>query len=430
MEILMPALSPTMSEGKLAKWLVKEGDEIKAGDLLAEIETDKAIMEFESSSDGILTKILVPEGGGSIGVNQPIAVLENDLPTTLEESTPSTKNFSDDSMKNNDPPLNNEIEKNKIAPRKSNSINETEIQQKESVSTRIKASPLAKKMAEKLNLNLANIIGSGPAGRIVRDDVAEYKERNTNLQVSSDTIKTDIINTTNELNQAERIELTPMRKTIAERLTSAKRDIPHFYLRKKARVDKLLLARGILNKNLHNKGITVSLNDIILKAVGQALIENPDCNVTWGGDCIFRAKVSDIAMAVAIKGGLLTPVIKNVARKSLSEISCTTKDLIKRSKEKKLTPTEFSGGTITISNLGMMGIESFDAVINPPHGSILAVGTTEIVPIFNENGELEKATIMNLTLSVDHRAIDGSTGASFLESIVSFLEEPINLLTY
>ena len=194
-------------------------------------------------------------------------------------------------------------------------------------------------------------------------------------------------------------------------------------------MDKLLEAREIINKTLLIKGIKVSLNDMIIKAVGQALQDIPDCNVTWGGDHIMKEKISDVAVAVAIQGGLLTPVVRNVTKKTLSEISLETKDLIKRSKEKKLTPTEFSGGTITISNLGMMGIDSFDAIINPPHGSILAISKTQIVPVFGEDDNIQKATIMNLTLSVDHRAIDGAIGASFLGSIVSYLEEPITLLT-
>ncbi len=428
-KVLMPALSPTMSEGKLTKWLVKEGDKIKAGDLLAEIETDKAIMEFESSEDGTLVKILIPEGENAISVNEPIAILENNVRTAEQKNVPESKAVSEDSVEDGSPPATNQTKELITDQVSSKPKPETTVTENRLLTYQIKVSPLAKKMAAELNFDLGEIDGSGPAGRIIKADVEKHKEKMGGSGAGTDSKISGKVVTGTNAELADKIALTPMRRTIAERLTQAKRDIPHFYLRKKARVDKLLAARAILNKKLHKKNIKISLNDMIIKAVGQALIDNPDCNVTWGGDCIIREKVSDIAIAVAIQDGLLTPVIRNVEKRSLSSISLETKKLIKRSKERKLTPAEFSGGTITISNLGMMGIDSFDAVINPPHGSILAVGATEILPIFDEEDKISKATVMNLTLSVDHRTIDGATGAYFLNSVVSFLEEPITLLT-
>ncbi len=428
-EILMPALSPTMSEGKLTKWLVAEGDRIKAGDLLAEIETDKAIMEFESSEDGVLKKILVPEGDVDINVNQPIAILETTQPSITKKGQSTKPSTSVNSPKNSEPKPIDE-QKDNLNDKNGGTRSLTSVNEKIQNSARVKISPIAKKMAEKLNLNLANITGSGPGGRIVKADIEDQKQKVRQSEISSFATNVEDNNSKKNLGSAEYVKLTPMRKTIAERLTLAKRDIPHFYLRRKARVDKLIEARTILNKSLESKGIRISLNDIIIKAVAQALLINPECNVCWGGDHLIKEKIADVAIAVAIEDGLLTPVVRNVGEKSLTQVSAETKNLIQRSKEKKLLPTEFSGGTITISNLGMMGINSFDAIINPPQGSILAIGATEIVPHYDETGNVKKTTIMNFTLSVDHRAIDGAVGAKFLGSIVAFLEEPISLLSY
>jgi len=426
-EILMPALSPTMSEGKLTKWLVNEGDKIKAGDLIAEIETDKAIMEFESAEDGILKKIIIPESDDNISVNQPIAILETDLQTYSKENKKAEEPIPDSSKKYSESTFSEVPEITKKDTAIINSLDTKETPKKISNNQRMKISPIAKKMAFNLGLNIADLFGTGPGGRIVKADIEQHMKKNN----SSKKLVEEKNKSSKNLDfdeEFERIELTPMRRTIAERLTSAKRDIPHFYLRKRARVDKLLEARETINKSLIKRDIKISLNDMIIKAVGNALLDQPECNVTWGGDCIMKHKSADIAVAVAIQGGLLTPVLRNVASKPLSEISQNTKDLIIRSKEKKLDPVEFSGGTITISNLGMFGIDSFDAIINSPHGSILAVGRTEIVPILNEESNFQKATFMNLTLSVDHRVIDGAVGSAFLASIVSFLEDPITLL--
>ena len=413
----MPALSPTMSEGKLSKWLVKEGDIIKAGDLLAEIETDKAIMEFESSEDGTLKKILVIEGDENIKVNEPIALLETSNSLMEENSSKKivneNKKFFEKEPTGSDNLL---IDKGEIPKKKSGHIKD-EIVNKD----RIKISPLAKRIAIQNNVNFRDVEGTGPSGRIVKVDI----ENLIKLSNTPDLLLQDkpLVEDENDY-----ILLTPMRKTIAERLSKSKREIPHFYLRKKVYVDKLLSARKLLNKKLEIKNIKISINDIIVKAIAHALYNNPKCNVTWGGDRIIKSSSTDIALAVAIEDGLVTPVIKNVKNKTLSDLSEETKSLIEKSKNKRLKADELIGGTITISNLGMMGIDSFDAIINPPHGSILAVGKTEEVVAFDQNEKIIKKTIIQLTLSVDHRVIDGVIGSKFLNEIASFLEEPINLL--
>ena len=411
-QVLMPALSPTMSEGKLSKWLVKEGDVVKAGDLIAEIETDKAIMEFESSEDGTIIKLLIKEGEENIKVNEPIAVL----------NTSNLKSLNKDVDKND--------RKNIDAIEKKNKNNENLLIKKEVSSEnpikkidskkRIKISPLAKRIALQNNINFNEIKGSGPLGRIIKVDIVNLINKN------------DKINSTTVLKplktEEEFIPLTPMRKTIANQLGKSKREIPHFYLRKNVYVDTLLSARKLLNKKLEQKKIKISINDIIIKAIAHALYNNPDCNVTWGEDKIIKSKSTDVALAIAIDEGLITPVIKDIKNKNLSDISLETKSLIERSKNRRLKADELNGGTITISNLGMMGIDNFDAIINPPHGSILAVGKTQEVVCFDENEKVIKKTIIQLTLSVDHRMIDGAVGAKFLNEIASFLEEPINFL--
>ena len=411
-QVLMPALSPTMSEGKLSKWLVKEGDVVKAGDLIAEIETDKAIMEFESSEDGTILKLLIKEGEENIKVNEPIAVLD----------TSNLQSVSKDIDKND--------KKNSEVVEKKNKKNENLLIKKEDSSenfkkkidseNRIKISPLAKRIALQNNINFNEIKGSGPLGRIIKVDIVNLINKND--KISSTTLLKPL------KTEEEFIPLSPMRKTIANQLSKSKREIPHFYLRKNVDVDKLLSARKLLNKKLEPKTIKISINDIIIKAIAHALDNNPDCNVTWGEDRIIKSKSTDVALAIAIDEGLITPVIKDIKNKNLSDLSLETKSLIERSKNRRLKADELNGGTITISNLGMMGIDNFDAIINPPHGSILAVGKTQEVVCFDENDKVIKKTIIQLTLSVDHRMIDGAVGAKFLNEIASFLEEPINFL--
>jgi len=285
---------------------------------------------------------------------------------------------------------------------------------------RIIISPLAKRIALQNNVNFNEINGSGPLGRIIKVDIVNFINKNNN--VSSTTVSKPL------KTEEEYIPLTPMRKTIANQLSKSKREIPHFYLRKNVPVDTMLSARNLLNKKLEQKKIKISINDIIIKAIAHALDNNPECNVTWGENRIIKSKSTDVALAIAIDDGLITPVIKDIKNKNLSALSAETKSLIERSKNRRLKADELTGGTITISNLGMMGIDNFDAIINPPHGSILAVGKTQEVVCFDENEKVIKKTIIQLTLSVDHRMIDGAIGAKFLNEIASFLEEPINFL--
>ena len=408
-QVLMPALSPTMSEGKLSKWLVKEGDVVKAGDLIAEIETDKAIMEFESSEDGTILKLLIKEGEENIKVNEPIAVLDtSNLQSVSKDIDKKNNEVVEKKNKNNENLLIKKEDSSENSKKKINSEN------------RIKISPLAKRIALQNNINFNEIKGSGPLGRIIKVDIVNLINKND--KINSNTVLKPL------KTEEEFIPLTPMRKTIANQLGKSKREIPHFYLRKNVYVDTLLSARKLLNKKLEQKKIKISINDIIIKAIAHALYNIPDCNVTWGEDKIIKSKSTDVALAIAIDEGLITPVIKDIKNKNLSDISIETKSLIERSKNRRLKADELNGGTITISNLGMMGIDNFDAIINPPHGSILAVGKTQEVVCFDENEKVIKKTIIQLTLSVDHRMIDGAVGAKFLNEIASFLEEPINFL--
>ncbi len=411
-QVLMPALSPTMSEGKLSKWLVKEGDVIKAGDLIAEIETDKAIMEFESSEDGTILKLLIKEGEENIKVNEPIATLD-----TSDSQKVSKDDDKYDKKNNNVEEKKNKVNENLLIHKEDSSENQ---KKKIDSKKRIKISPLAKRIALQNNVNFNEIKGSGPLGRIIKVDIVNFINKNNNI--SSTTVSTPL------KTEEEFIPLTPMRKTIANQLSKSKREIPHFYLRKNVPVDTMLSARNLLNKKLEQKKIKISINDIIIKAIAHALDNNPECNVTWGENRIIKSKSTDVALAIAINDGLITPVIKDIKNKNLSALSAETKSLIERSKNRRLKADELTGGTITISNLGMMGIDNFDAIINPPHGSILAVGKTQEVVCFDENEKVIKKTIIQLTLSVDHRMIDGAIGAKFLNEIASFLEEPINLL--
>ena len=411
-QVLMPALSPTMSEGKLSKWLVKEGDVVKAGDLIAEIETDKAIMEFESSEDGTIIKLLIKEGVENIKVNEPIAVLDTSKLQSLSKDVDKNDRKNIDAIEKKNKNNENLLIKKEVSSE--NPINKIDSKK------RIKISPLAKRIALQNNINFNEIKGSGPLGRIIKVDIVNLI--NKNEKINSNTVLKPL------KTEEEFIPLTPMRKTIANQLGKSKREIPHFYLRKNVYVDTLLSARKLLNKKLEQKKIKISINDIIIKAIAHALYNNPDCNVTWGEDKIIKSKSTDVALAIAIDEGLITPVIKDIKNKNLSDISLETKSLIERSKNRRLKADELNGGTITISNLGMMGIDNFDAIINPPHGSILAVGKTQEVVCFDENEKVIKKTIIQLTLSVDHRMIDGAVGAKFLNEIASFLEEPINFL--
>ena len=425
-EILMPALSPTMEEGTLAKWLVKEGDEVKSGDILAEIETDKATMEFEAVDEGRIGKILVDEGTAGVKVNTPIAVL-------LEEGE-----SADDIGSAPAPKAEAKAEAPK-AEAPAAAATPAPSAAKSADGGRIFASPLARRIAAEKGIDLAAITGTGPRGRIVKADVEGAKPGAARPAAPADTPKAapaaaaptgPSAEATLKMyadRDTEEVALDGMRRTIAARLSEAKQTIPHFYLRRSAKLDELMKFRAMLNKQLEARGVKLSVNDFIIKACALALQEVPDANAVWAGDRILKLKPSDVAVAVAIEGGLFTPVLKDAQQKTLSALSAEMKDLASRAKTKKLAPHEYQGGSFAISNLGMFGIENFDAVINPPHGAILAVGAGVKTPVV-EGDEVVIRNVMSMTLSVDHRVIDGALGAQLLQAIVNHLENPMGML--
>ncbi len=428
-EILMPALSPTMEEGTLAKWLVKEGDTVSSGDLLAEIETDKATMEFEAVDEGTIGKILIPEGTEGVKVNTAIAVLLEEGESADDiAATPAKAPEAAPAAAGNEaaaPAVSEAPAPAPAAPIKSDG-------------GRIFASPLARRIAAQKGLDLAQITGSGPHGRIVKADVegatATAPAPTPAAAAPAAAVaapagpSADAVAKMYEGREYEEIKLDGMRKTIAARLSEAKQTIPHFYLRRDIKLDALLKFRSQLNKQLESRGVKLSVNDFIIKAVANALQQVPACNAVWAGDRVLQLKPSDVAVAVAIEGGLFTPVLQDADTKSLSALSTEMKDLAGRARERKLAPHEYQGGTFAISNLGMFGIDNFDAIVNPPHAGILAVGTGGKKPVVGDDGELTVATVMSVTMSVDHRVIDGALGAELLQAIVENLENPMVML--
>ncbi len=442
-EILMPALSPTMEEGTLAKWLVKEGDTVNAGDLLAEIETDKATMEFEAVDEGTIGKILVEEGSEGVKVNTPIAVLleEGESADDIASGSASAPEADAAAEPEKDEKAGGEGSgKGKAAEPVAQSDTPAPAAPKDEKGERIFASPLARRIAAEKGLDLAQIKGSGPHDRIVRADVEGAKPAAAPAKEAAKPAdkapapaapsgpSPDAVMAMYEGREFEEVKLDGMRKTIAARLTEAKQTVPHFYLRREIRLDALMKFRADLNKQLEPRGVKLSVNDFIIKACALALQAVPDANAVWAGDKVLKLKPSDVAVAVAIEGGLFTPVLKDAEMKSLSALSAEMKDLAKRARDRKLAPQEYQGGTFAISNLGMFGIENFDAVINPPHGAILAVGAGLKKPVVGADGELTVATVMSVTLSVDHRVIDGAMGADLLKQIVENLENPMVML--
>ncbi|WP_109311398.1 pyruvate dehydrogenase complex dihydrolipoamide acetyltransferase [Ruegeria sp. AU67] len=428
-EILMPALSPTMEEGTLAKWLVKEGDTVSSGDLLAEIETDKATMEFEAVDEGVLGKILIPEGTEGVKVNTAIAVLLEDGESADDiAAAPAAAPAAAASNEAAAPAAPEAPAPAPAAPAKADG-------------GRIFASPLARRIAAQKGLDLAQIAGSGPHGRIVKADVEGATATAPAPAAASAPAaaapaaaaapsgpSADAVARMYEGRDYEEIKLDGMRKTIAARLSEAKQTIPHFYLRRDIKLDALLKFRSQLNKQLEGRGVKLSVNDFIIKAVANALQQVPACNAVWAGDRVLQLKPSDVAVAVAIEGGLFTPVLQDADTKSLSALSAEMKDLAGRARERKLAPHEYQGGTFAVSNLGMFGIDNFDAIVNPPHAGILAVGTGLRKPVVGDDGELTVATVMSVTMSVDHRVIDGALGAQLLQAIVDKLENPMVML--
>ncbi len=437
--ILMPALSPTMAEGTLAKWHVSEGDSISAGDLLAEIETDKAVMEFEAVEDGIVGKLLVSEGEAGIAVNTPVAVL-------LEqgESLDDAKDFAPqaeqptiaETQSVGDPPaLPATVAPAATGPKTSPA---DALPRNEAGQERIFASPLARRLAKEKGLQLSSIAGSGPGGRIIKSDIvkaaelpqpapasAPAPEKPASAPKAADWKQISSLYPDREFVE---VSLDGMRKTIAARLVEAKQTIPHFYLRREIHLDELLRLRVKVNDALKPKDMKVSINDFIIRASALALQQVPGANSVWAHDRILQFASSDVAVAVAVDGGLFTPVIRDAQLKSLAELSEEMKQLAEKARTRRLKPTEYSGGSFSISNLGMFGIENFDAVINPPHGSILAVGAGRRIACEGKDGRAEFRTSMSVTLSCDHRVIDGALGAQFLAEIARHLENPLLLL--
>ena len=427
-EILMPALSPTMEEGTLAKWLVKEGDTVSSGDLLAEIETDKATMEFEAVDDGVVGKILIPEGSEGVKVNTPIAVMLEDGESADDIGAASAPAPAA-------APVATSTEAAPVAATPAPAAT------KAADGSRLFATPLARRIAADKGLDLNTISGSGPHGRIVKADVenataapkaaAPAATASAPAATAAAPAAAGTGPTTDQVlamyadREFEEVSLDGMRKTIAARLTEAKQNVPHFYLRKDIELDALLAFRGQLNKTLEPRGVKLSVNDFIIKACALALQQVPDANAVWANDRVLSLKPSDVAVAVAIEGGLFTPVLKDADMKSLSALSAEMKDLASRARDRKLAP---HGGSFAISNLGMFGIDNFDAIINPPHAAILAVGAGAKKPVVGSDGELKVATVMSTTLSVDHRVIDGALGANLLNAIKENLENPMGML--
>ncbi len=431
-EILMPALSPTMEEGTLAKWLVKEGDTVSSGDVMCEIETDKATMEFEAVDEGVIGKILIAEGTEGVKVNTAIAVLLEEGESADDIGEMATKKEA--SKPDTAPAAATE----KATREDDKETTTAPAVPKDDDGKRLFASPLARRIAADKGIDLAQIKGSGPHGRIVKADVEGLSKTDAPKTVA-DVAQApkpaaptgpaaDAVIRMYEGREFEEIKLDGMRKIIAARLTEAKQTVPHFYLRRDIHLDALMGFRAQLNKQLEPRGVKLSVNDFIIKACALALQQVPDANAVWAGDRILRLKPSDVAVAVAIEGGLFTPVLKDSEMKSLSALSAEMKDLAARARDRKLAPHEYQGGSFAISNLGMFGIDNFDAVINPPHGAILAVGAGTKKPIVGPDGELTSATVMSVTLSVDHRVIDGALGAQLLNAIKDNLEAPMMML--
>jgi pyruvate dehydrogenase E2 component (dihydrolipoamide acetyltransferase) len=452
-EILMPALSPTMEEGKLAKWLIKEGQAVKAGDVIAEIETDKATMEVEAVDEGTVGRILVPEGTEKVKVNTPIAMLLGEgekapPPGAAKPAAPPPPAAA--------APVSAPSPQPTAAPQAPAAPAPASVPRAQATPTnghaaqggRIFASPLARRLATEANIDLAALHGSGPHGRIVQRDIEQAKSAPprpaarpapsaggavTISSPSSVAIAPMSDSKVLALYDKDSYELVPhdgMRRVIAERLTQSKQTIPHFYMSVDCRLDTLLASRERINASAPKDGpraFKLSVNDFVIKALALALQQVPAANASWTDAGMLRHHHSDVGVAVAVPGGLFTPIIKHAELKTLGEISNEMKDLAERARKRRLAPHEYQGGTTSISNLGMYGIQSFDAVINPPHATILAVGAGEKKAIVVKD-QIQVATIMNCTLSCDHRVVDGATGAELLNAFKALIEDPVRML--
>ena len=434
-ELKMPALSPTMEEGTLAKWLVKEGDDVKSGDILAEIETDKATMEFEAVDEGKIAKILVPEGTDGVKVGAPIAILAGEGEDVSAAAAPKADTApveapkpavpapkADETPKG--PPAQAAVETPAAPPQPA--------APPRAEGDRVKASPLARRLAEAQGVDLNALQGSGPGGRIVRADVdaavgkapAAAPSGAAAPALGGHPVLPGVIE---QAIPHEAIRLSNIRKTIARRLTESKQQVPHIYLTVDIQLDSLLKLRGELNAGLESRGVKLSVNDLLIKALAQSLIEVPECNVSFAGDQLFKYSRADVSVAVSIPAGLITPIIVGADTKSVSAISTEMKDLAGRARDGKLQPQEYQCGTASLSNMGMYGIKQFEAVINPPQGMIMAIGAGEKRP-YVINDSLQIATVMSATGSFDHRAIDGADGARLMQAFKRLVENPLGML--
>ena len=433
-ELKMPALSPTMEEGTLARWLVKEGDTVSSGDLIAEIETDKATMEFEAVDEGVITQLLVAEGTDGVKVGTVIAIIQGED----DEASAAPKVAAAPVATQASPPPPAAVP----APPPPPASAPVAAAAPSSSDDRVKASPLAKRIAAEKGIDLTLLTGTGPNGRIVKEDVEAFSGagRSPAPSITMDPgLRREAPAADSRPSTGsgltvdgggiphEVVKLSNMRKTIARRLTESKQQVPHIYLTVDVRLDALLKLRGELNASLEPRGIKLSVNDMLIKALGLALIQVPKCNVSFAGDTMLQYSRADISVAVSVPTGLITPIVTDTANKSLSKISTEIAELAGRAKEGKLQPHEYQGGTASISNMGMMGIKQFEAVINPPQAMIMAIGAGEKRPYIVDDA-LAIATVMSATGSFDHRAIDGADGAQLMKVFKELVEKPLGLV--
>ena len=427
-EIKMPALSPTMEEGTLAKWLIKAGDTVKSGDLMAEIETDKATMEFEAVDEGVIAEIVVPEGTDNVKVGQVIAILA----VEGEDASAAKAAPKADAPKAEAPKADADAAPSPAPAPAAPAATQAPASKPAASGDRVKASPLARRVAAEKGVDIASVTGSGPNGRIVRADVEGAKPGAAPAATAAAPVEAapapapakpaaipDIPH--------EVTKLSNVRKTIARRLTESKQQVPHIYLTVDIRLDALLKLRADLNKSLEPRGVKLSVNDLLIKALAASLIQVPKCNVMFTPDQLISFQRADISVAVSTPSGLITPIITHADTKGVAAISTEMKDLATRARDNKLKPEEYQGGTASISNMGMFGIKQFEAVINPPQGMIMAIGAGEKRPYVIDDA-LGVATVMSATGSFDHRAIDGADGAAFMAAFKRLVENPLGML--
>jgi pyruvate dehydrogenase E2 component (dihydrolipoamide acetyltransferase) len=429
-DILMPALSPTMEEGALAKWHVKPGDTVSSGDVIAEIETDKATMEVEAVDEGVVEAILVPEGTEGVKVNTPIARLKGEGGAAAPSPpAPKAEAAKPEAAKPPEPPKAASAAPPAPQPQKAAALDAGR-------GPRVFASPLARRIAEQSGVDLSGIKGSGPHGRIIKRDVegragtapaARPQPAAAPAAGAGPAHTASLEQLGIKPGSYDLVPLDGMRKVIARRLTDSFRDIPHFPLTIDLEIDRLLAARAKINALLEKDGVKVSVNDLVIKASAMALKRVPDANASFTPDGIALHHHADIAMAVAIDGGLITPIIFAAETKSLAQIATQAKDLASRARERKLKPEEYQGGTFSVSNLGMFGIKTFASIINPPQGAILSVGAGEKRPVARGD-QLAVATVMSVTLTCDHRVVDGAIGSRWLEAFRAYVEDPVTML--